>query len=84
MDEPTTRPATPPVCARNPFAPDRRGDGRGWKADWAGGHDDQPLQLVVLCPTCWEMEFGASAGHMNRPGFERDRSNRIGCCDGLN
>jgi hypothetical protein len=37
------------------------GHGHGWRADWAGGHDGEPLELVVVCPACWEREFHACA-----------------------
>ncbi|HEU5211342.1 MAG TPA: hypothetical protein VFU10_01080 [Gaiellaceae bacterium] len=52
------------VCAECLRA-DRDGDGRGWKADWAGGHDHQPLELVILCPTCWTAEFSGDDGPMS-------------------
>ena len=44
-------PITPLVCDECLHA-DRDGDGRGWKADLAGGHDDEELELVILCPAC--------------------------------
>ena len=57
MPEPITQP-TPLVCA-NCLRAAREGDGQGWKADLAGGHDDEPLELVIVCPECRAREeFG--------------------------
>lgn len=53
---------TPLVCAEC-LRVDRDGDGRGWRADWVGGHDDEPIELVVL----WRGLLGV-----------RDRRRRIG------
>ena len=55
MPESITLP-TPLVCDECHRA-DRDGDGRGWRADWAGGHDNEPVELVVLCPACWAFEI---------------------------
>ena len=59
MRDPITQP-TRLVCAECLRA-DRLGDGRGWKADLAGGHDDQELEVIVIGPECWEPEFGDRA-----------------------
>lgn len=40
-------PIKPLVCAQCLRA-DRDGHGRGWKADLAGGHDGEELELVIL------------------------------------
>ncbi len=58
MRKPTTEPNRL-VCAQC-LRVDRDGDDCGWRADWAGGHDGEQLELGVLCSTCWEIEFGAS------------------------
>ena len=57
MREPITPPA--PLVRAECQRADRQGDGRGWKADLAGGHDDEELEVVILCPACREREFGA-------------------------
>ena len=51
---------SPFVCVECHRA-DRQGDGRGWKADLAGGHDDQQLELAVLCPECSAREIADDA-----------------------
>jgi hypothetical protein len=35
---------------------DRDGDRRGWRAEWGGGHDGEELELVILCPECWDRD----------------------------
>src|SRR5262249_23659539 len=60
MRQPMPEPIIPPaplVCAQCLRA-DRTDTARGWRADWAGGHDHLPLELVVLCADCWRREFG--------------------------
>jgi hypothetical protein len=39
----------------------RAGTGDDWKADVGDDpRDDDPPKVVILCPVCWEREFGES------------------------
>jgi hypothetical protein len=60
MPDPLTSPRQL-VCAECGRV-DRDGEGRGWRADLAGGYDGEELEVVVVCPSCWERQFGERPG----------------------
>lgn len=37
------------------------GSADGWKAYISGGFEDEPLEVVIYCPTCAAQEFGSRA-----------------------
>ena len=51
------------------------GDGEGWRAEIANDpEDDEPAEVAVYCPACWEREFAGEDGAPSaRPDVARRR-----------
>jgi hypothetical protein len=55
MPEPIAEPLVCKECGTT-----ASGNAEGWKAEIADDlRDDDPPEVVILCPRCWEREFGA-------------------------